>query len=660
MTKSTGTRLYRACIRCRRRKIKCDLKNDPDNNYLPCSKCMSDGHRCVPASSRRGGDYSRFRNETRPARQPNTPSLQTSDYGTGYPMEDSSNKASVEDKISCGGIQNPLEALQILAHTAANEETIGQEATNSARGGDIEKAVGQTSMRNRGTSTAMMPDIVREGILDMPTLKASLQYYIETYHPFMPIVPTDLLHLDRLPEAWVDEKFLLAAVLTLATQERLEFEAIHAKILQYTERLILRVVMGARAVHNVGWSHLSETTEEDSVAWNLIGLAVRQAYLLHLERYSFRGEAATESDPERSRKRNILTLINTYIADRQISIQMGQAFWCRGPGLSTRFTVHDYPDLQPQKSGGIDYASFIQAQVELTTLFGNAHDILFASKSRTVQLMKMGDYTKYLDDSPKALDMWTNAWGNVHLPPHLNGLLTMQYEYLCLYINEFAFQAVLYRSSRESSPTQQDNYFPYSVMASPDGRHIYIAINAAKNVIKALMERLNPVKHLRFLPVRYDLYEIHASVSLFKAYSVGALTADESQSCLKLARQFISMLEIASTGPKHIAHRYGKLLAGLWFQGRSTQETSKPLKVSNVPDNRSFESPAPCLNHPLEESMFQPSFSEIRAGAGETPYIDTPEIIGNPDSFFSNLPFLRGDLLDLDESGIDGILMSGI
>lgn len=186
---------------------------------------------------------------------------------------------------------------------------------------------------------------------------------------------------------------------------------------------------------------------------------------------------------------------------------MGQAFWCRGPGLSTRFTIEDYPYLRPQKADGVDYASFVQAQVELTTIFGNIHDILYASKTRTVQLILMGDYTKYLDDSSKALAMWKAAWANVDLPFHLSGLLCLQFEYLRLYINAFAFQAVLYRTPK--SPVGSDNgktsYFPYSVMASADGRHIYIAIDAAKSVLKYLMERLNPTKHLRYIPVWFYL-----------------------------------------------------------------------------------------------------------------------------------------------------------
>ena len=120
----------------------------------------------------------------------------------------------------------------------------------------------------------------------------------------------------------------------------------------------------------------------------------------------------------------------------------------------------------------------------------------------------MGDYTKYLDDSSKALAMWKEAWANVNLPHYLSGLLCLQFEYLRLYINAFAFQAVLYRTPKGPAgcDSGKSSYFPYSVMASADGRHIYIAIDAAKSVLKYLMERLNPTQHFRYIPVRFYLY----------------------------------------------------------------------------------------------------------------------------------------------------------
>lgn len=193
---------------------------------------------------------------------------------------------------------------------------------------------------------------------------------------------------------------------------------------------------------------------------------------------------------------------------------MGQAFWCRGPALSTRFTANDFPALQPRHPYDEDYASLIQAQVELTTLFGNAHDILFASRSRTAEIMMRVDYTKYVDDTSRAMYAWKHVWRSLAVSPHLKSCLTLMQEYLRLYVNAFAFQAVLYWASASnissSDSDENDNsrttlVFPGSTMASPDGRSIYEAVNAAETLLKIIVEDIDPEKHLRYMPARFYL-----------------------------------------------------------------------------------------------------------------------------------------------------------
>lgn len=189
---------------------------------------------------------------------------------------------------------------------------------------------------------------------------------------------------------------------------------------------------------------------------------------------------------------------------------MGQAFWCRGPGLSTRFTVDDYPSLKRSNAYEEDYASVLQAQTDLTTLFGNAHDILYASKSRTVGLITVGDYKKYVDDTIKAMAAWKETWSTLNVSIHLKCMLEILFQYLKLYVSAFAFQAVLCRATGDS-PTGsgprpvERNCFPHGVMACPDGHGIYLAISAAKKVLTLINERLDPVRHLRYLPVRFYL-----------------------------------------------------------------------------------------------------------------------------------------------------------
>lgn len=195
---------------------------------------------------------------------------------------------------------------------------------------------------------------------------------------------------------------------------------------------------------------------------------------------------------------------------------MGQAFWCRGPALSVRFIAQDFPSLQPQSASDEDYASWIQAQVELTTLFGNAHDILFASKSRTIELITRGDYVKYIDDTGKAMAAWQRAWSGITVSRALRGCLASMQEYLRLYVNAFAFQAVLYRASQvTSNPSPgpgiragsrvSDLDFPDSTMASADARHIYEALDAAESLLRIFTEEFEEGQ-LRCMPARFYLY----------------------------------------------------------------------------------------------------------------------------------------------------------
>lgn len=152
--------------------------------------------------------------------------------------------------------------------------------------------------------------------------------------------------------------------------------------------------------------------------------------------------------------------------------------------------------------------------MELTTLFGNAHDILFASRSRTAEIMMRGDYTKYVDDTSKALSAWKHAWRPLAVSPHLKSCLTLMQEYLRLYVNAFAFQAVLYRAwasnisssdSNEIDNSRTTLVFPDSTMASPDARSIYEAVNAAETLLKIVVEDIDPEKHLRYMPARFYL-----------------------------------------------------------------------------------------------------------------------------------------------------------
>ncbi|KAF5625218.1 ATP adenylyltransferase II [Fusarium sp. NRRL 25303] len=109
--------------------------------------------------------------------------------------------------------------------------------------------------------------------------------------------------------------------------------------------------------------------------------------------------------------------------------EWGKRSGAEGPALLPCFTAQDFPALQPTRSHEEDFASFIQAQVELTTLFGNVHDIPFAARPRTAELIMRGDYTKYVDDATEAMCSWQHAWTSLAVSPRLKSYLNLMQEY---------------------------------------------------------------------------------------------------------------------------------------------------------------------------------------------------------------------------------------
>lgn len=214
----------------------------------------------------------------------------------------------------------------------------------------------------------------------------------------------------------------------------------------------------------------------------------------------------------RSFQRLLMTL-DIFMADRQISVRLGQSFWSRGPSLAAKFAAHDFPTLQPRpENGHQDYASVLQASMELVQILHNAHAVLYSSKERTLAMVYEGNYARYLDDFRNAATTWHSTWSALAISPSIKSTLLIMYEYISLYTNAFSFQAVLTRASdpRTSTAPRQTSKGAFAgllsngIMASPDGRYIFDAISAAMNLL-SLMNGLDPHRDLCYLPSRYYL-----------------------------------------------------------------------------------------------------------------------------------------------------------
>lgn len=194
---------------------------------------------------------------------------------------------------------------------------------------------------------------------------------------------------------------------------------------------------------------------------------------------------------------------------------MGQSFWSRGPALSTHFTAKDFPNLKPLPGLSTDdYAAVLQATLELTQMLYNAHGILYPSTDKTLALIHEGDYPRYLDDFQRSASRWHKTWLNIGLSDGIKTTLLLLYEYICLYVNAFSFQAILIRASELHSKTrkkssswgrQQVSLFSQGLMSLPDGPYVYKAIEAARKIL-SLIDYFGSRDGLQYLPTRHLLY----------------------------------------------------------------------------------------------------------------------------------------------------------
>lgn len=109
-------RAYKACINCRKRKVKCDFGDVANPSRPPCRRCKREGKECEFVASRRGGIRNVLAGREKKARE-------LGFDGMGI------NKAN--DTLSGRELYNTSDALEILAHAARTFPKISVDGTTA-------------------------------------------------------------------------------------------------------------------------------------------------------------------------------------------------------------------------------------------------------------------------------------------------------------------------------------------------------------------------------------------------------------------------------------------------------------------------------------------------------------------------------------------------
>ncbi|KAM3461769.1 hypothetical protein NHJ6243_004703 [Beauveria neobassiana] len=608
-------------------------------------RCIEEKRECVLATSRRGGrrvrkkrplDESGARAATdvssvsmgggplhTPVRQPamrdghgidawphGGPAQQQDPSWTGdgsASRTDASQSASRRSSVVLDGhlasadLLNPSDALDLLAQVADLEPGHSDKDAMPVR-------TANSRQPSRDLNLRYPP--ISDGALGFADAAALIQHYHENFHPFFPVVYKSIF--DGHISDWIEkEPHVLTAVLTVASKEEPSWQRAHEACSRHMESLLSPLIYGG--VTTVGaveallilaeWApqpphEISSIGcgKEDYGAWMLVGVAIRLGYLQRLEQTGLQDPPDSQSE---SFSRKKIAWAACYMSDRQVSIRLGKGFWSRGPGPASNLRAVDFPSLQLQHLGPDNMGLLFQAQLELTQLFSNAHDILYSSTSHREQLYVGGEYVRYIDDFAAVLRKWKMTWGSFSFTPHVKASLILSYDFLRLYINAFAFQATMNRAAaktRKANKSHITGPLFADLAAAPDARFIYESIDAANSLLSILNSFIDPVAGLKYMPLKYSLFVIYAAVFLFKAWSAGAISNEGITGMRRAILGTIAQLQKTSTSTQSIGHRYARSLRLLWRK--------RPTKRGSKHDNNQTSQPAP--NVPPEHLMSGP------------------------------------------------------
>ncbi|TQS37170.1 hypothetical protein Golomagni_02364 [Golovinomyces magnicellulatus] len=476
----------------------------------------------------------------------------------------------IHDNIVSAHLDNPSDALEILAQVedrADNETSAGLDLCDPK---NPREAISEKFASKVDKIWSYKP--FEEDLISVDTICCLFTDYKELYHPYFPIVPPESFEPTRLPWMSRNEPHLFSAILTVASRDN---EVLHQICYDHMQKLILMLLDGTNANVNAveallllsQWvpSPLNSGSsigrgEEDRVAWMYIGMALRLAYYIGLDRTSVRSDI---NEDHISLYRKELVWAACYICDRQVSVRTGKRSWTRGPDPKS----NNVPTLRQTSAGDDNIALAFQANLEMTQIFSNVHNLLYSSKGDGLKDILKGRYTEYLDDFRACIRDWNETWGALRCSPRVKTSLLLTYNYLRLYVNAFAYQATVsrflsYKEGCDKTPGR-DNHVPFINAAAPDARFIYEALDAAKSIICTFNDSVEP-NILRHMPITIYLFIIYSAVFLYKVRITTNLKDNERQKIRVMIQKTIELLQTNSNGPNHMGSRYARLLQMLW------------------------------------------------------------------------------------------------
>ncbi|KAK7938115.1 uncharacterized protein PG986_014983 [Apiospora aurea] len=289
------------------------------------------------------------------------------------------------------------------------------------------------------------------------------------------------------------------------------------------------------------------------------------------------------------------------------------------PGTNTSSATFNYvPDVDLDDR-------IIHCWVGVSNAMHLGNERLFRSRKHTTEIIQTGKYTAMLKDfQPILKDWWKDFERFQDMPPYIRHILTIEYEYVRIYVNSLALQAVVERctnkAGRPSNGTQGPGANGQSMLSpqtqsflgalplghlgdfrSEDQQFVKEVVEGSRNLLRTVVHGLLPDGYLKHAPVRTYFRIISGAMFLLKTFALGAPKSDINLSIM-LMDQTVAGLRGCVVDDVHLGIRFGDLLESLTYRLRSRFKHAPTQNMQN--DSRSgdvsrAESANGQLSHPI-------------------------------------------------------------
>ncbi|KAI5307369.1 proline dehydrogenase [Ascosphaera pollenicola] len=228
--------------------------------------------------------------------------------------------------------------------------------------------------------------------------------------------------------------------------------------------------------------------------------------------------------------------------------------------------------------GSRNHGDTIRCWVTVASLMKRGNEFLFQSRERTREIIRSGEYLRFLEMLNPLLTEWQRDFERAKLSSPMRSILSIEYSYVRVYVNSVALQAVVEHRDRNADP---DHAMPVSTMLNPyeDNKEYFMqVVTAAREILQTVVDELLPNDSLKHVPIR--TYSRIVAGAMFCLKSV-ALSADDEENAisLTLVERTAQALCSCVVDDVHLSIRFGELLHALVLTIRA--ESSAPHTDEN-------------------------------------------------------------------------------